>query len=84
VTETVNMHEAKSRLSQLVAKAEAGEEVVIARAGKPAVRLVPVAPPKKPRRKPGLWKGKGWIAPDFDETPEWLIDAFEGNLKNDD
>jgi prevent-host-death family protein len=84
MTETVNMHEAKSRLSQLVAKAEAGEDVVIARAGKPAVRLVPVAPPKPKRRKPGRLKGKVWIAPDFDETPEWLIDAFEGNLKDDD
>jgi prevent-host-death family protein len=82
MAETVNMHEAKSRLSQLVAKAEAGEEVIIARAGKPAVRLVPVAPAKSKPRKPGLWKGKGWIAPHFDETPEWLIDAFEGNLKD--
>jgi prevent-host-death family protein len=83
MTEIVNMHAAKSRLSQLVAKAEAGEDVVIARAGKPAVRLVPVGPPKRQPRKPGLWKGRGWIAPDFDETPNWLIDAFEGNLKED-
>jgi len=83
MSEIVNMHAAKAQLSRLVAKAEAGEEVVIARAGKPAVRLVPVAPPKPKRRKPGLWKGKVWIAPDFDETPEWLIDAFEGNLKED-
>lgn len=79
----VNMHEAKAQLSQLVARAEAGEEIVIARAGKPAVRLVPVTPAKKKPRKPGLWKGKVWIAPDFDQTPEWLIDAFEGNLKDE-
>lgn len=79
----VNMHAAKAQLSQLVAKAEAGEDVVIARAGKPAVRLVPVDPPKKKPRKPGLWKGKVWIAPDFDQTPEWLIDAFEGKLKDE-
>ena len=53
----VNIHEAKSRLSELVQKAEAGEEVVIARAGKPVVRLVPL--PKVDRSKLfGMFKGQ--------------------------
>lgn len=60
---TVNMHEAKTQLSRLVDAALAGEEVVIARAGKPAVRLVPVAEPS-PRRRLGALAGKGWAAPD--------------------
>jgi prevent-host-death family protein len=61
----VNMHEAKTRLSELVAAAERGEEVVIARADKPAVRLVPVAPAKPPRRL-GWLRGQIVVAPDFD------------------
>jgi prevent-host-death family protein len=75
VSEQVNIYEAKTRLSQLVDKAAAGEEVIIARNGRPVARLVPLQ--RKPvRRMPGAWKGKGWIAPDFDETPQELIDLF--------
>lgn len=47
MTHQLNVAEAKARLSELVSAAEAGEEVVIARSGKPIVRLVPVAPPKR-------------------------------------
>lgn len=46
----VNVHQAKSQLSKLMEQAEAGEEVVIARAGKPAVRLVPFTTPGKERK----------------------------------
>ena len=60
---TVNMHEAKTQLSRLVDAALAGEEVVIARAGRPVVRLVPVKEPR-PRRQPGVLRGKVWAAPD--------------------
>ena len=74
---TVNMHEAKSRLSSLVEEALAGEEVIIARAGKPVVKLVPVSYDRRPRT-PGRWKGKVRIAPDFDKTPEEVIRLFEG------
>lgn len=75
---TVNMHEAKTHLSRLVARVEAGEEITIARAGKPVARLVaPVS--RKPLRL-GVWKGKVRMADDFDETPEWLVAAFEGDL----
>ena len=72
----VNVHEAKSTLSKLIAKAEAGEDIVIARAGKPTVRLVPIAEERKPR-VPGGMKGKIWIADDFDDyLPEEFKDAF--------
>jgi prevent-host-death family protein len=75
---TVNMHEAKSQLSALVEAAIAGEEVVIARAGKPVARLVPFEPAGQPR-KPGGWKGGIWIADDFDAPlPEDLQRLFEG------
>lgn len=75
----VNMHEAKSRLSELVKDAEAGEEVVIARAGRPVVRLVPVRRDTR-ARKPGRFRGKIRLARDFDRTPEEVIRAFEGDL----
>jgi prevent-host-death family protein len=73
----VNMHEAKSSLSKLVAKAAEGEEVVIAKAGKPVAKLVKYDPPP-PRRLGGL-EGTIWIAEDFDETDQELIDLFYGS-----
>ena len=75
----VNMHEAKTQLSRLGEKAWEGEEVVIAKAGKPYLRLVPYRRESQPR-KFGDLKGQIWIAPDFDETPEEVIKAFEGDL----
>jgi prevent-host-death family protein len=68
----VNMHEAKSTLSALVAAALRGEEVIIASKGKPQVKLVPVE--EKPKRPPpGSFKTPGfWIADDFDDPlPGW-------------
>jgi prevent-host-death family protein len=72
----VNMHEAKSTLSRLVEKVSEGEEVVIAKAGKPVAKLVKYE--AKEPRKLGGWEGKVWIAEDFDETDEELIALFEG------
>ena len=72
---TVNMHEAKSQLSRLGKAAWEGEEVVIARAGEPYLRLVPYRE-QKPRRRLGAMKGQIRIAPDFDETPPEVIDSF--------
>ncbi len=72
----VNIHEAKTHLSRLLARAAAGEEIVIAKAGEPMARLVPYLE-DRPARRPGRLKGKISIAEDFDDTPEWLIDAFE-------
>jgi prevent-host-death family protein len=70
--EAVNMHKAKSSLSQLVKRAEAGEDVVIARNGKPVVRLTRL----KPAKKPGLPWGvlHGWISDDFDAPLEEMKD----------
>ena len=75
---TVNVHEAKTRLSRLLEAVEAGENVVIARAGKPVARLVPANVRTQPRT-PGSWRGRVFIADDFDETPEELIAAFHGD-----
>jgi len=75
---TVNLYEAKTHLSELVERAARGEEVVIAKAGEPRARLVPLAPRVKPR-KPGHWKGRVMMAPDFDAPlPEDVLAAFEG------
>ena len=74
---TINMHEAKTRLSSLVEEAIAGEEVIIAKSGMPMVRLVPVQRDTTPR-KPGRFKGKISISFDFGQTPAEVIDAFEG------
>lgn len=72
------MHEAKSQLSRLVERAEAGEEVIIGRAGKPVARLVAYQG-EHPVRAPGRWKRKLWIATDFDATPDEILAAFEGD-----
>lgn len=72
----INMHEAKSRLSQLGELAWSGERVVISRAGKPYLELVPYREQKV--RKPGRFKGTIQLADDFDKTGEGVIDLFEG------
>lgn len=61
----INIHEAKTHLSRLVEQAAAGKEIVIAKAGKPMARLVPLTAPPRPK-KPGLLKGQIEIPPDFD------------------
>ena len=71
----VNIHEAKTNLSKLLEKALNGEEVVIAKAGKSLVRLVPV---REKESVFGIDAGKGWIADDFDELPEDIMKAFYG------
>jgi prevent-host-death family protein len=78
VIETVNIHQAKTHLSRLVDEVSRGREIVIARAGKPVARLVPLA--TAPRRKHlGLLKGKIRIPADFDAPlPDEILDAFEG------
>jgi prevent-host-death family protein len=68
-TSRFNIAEAKARFSELVQKAMLGEEVIIAKGHKPLLKLVPLHPPQR-RRKPGSAKGRIWIAPDFDATPE--------------
>lgn len=80
----VNMHEAKSQLSKLVARAEAGEEVVIARDGKPAVRLTPIPAEEGTwaSRVVGMWTGQVWISDDFDAPmPDFEADFYDGPLE---
>jgi len=75
--DTVNIHEAKTQLSRLIERVCAGEEIIIARSGKPVARLAPLAP-RRPRRL-GLLKGKIWVAKDFNAPlPDDLLDLFEG------
>jgi prevent-host-death family protein len=62
----VNVHEAKTHLSELLRRVEQGEEIVVARGGKPVAKLVSVAHSPK-RRLPGQLKGMIWISPDFDD-----------------
>jgi len=67
----VSIAEAKAKLSELVSRAEAGEEIVLTRHGKVAARIVPPAV-TEPLPRIGALKGKIWIADDFDELgPEW-------------
>ena len=73
----VNIHEAKTHLSRLVERAAAGEEIIIGKAGRPMARLVAYSAQRQPRQ-PGALKQKLWVAKDFDETPEWLVEAFDG------
>ena len=73
----VNMHDAKTQLSKLVEKAEAGRETVIARAGKPVARLVPLATTVR-ARKLGALKGKIKVPGNFDASlPPEVLAAFE-------
>ncbi len=74
----VNMHEAKSQLSRLGKLAWAGEEVVIAKAGEPYLRLEPYRERLEKRQLGGL-EGKIWLSPDFDEPDEELIDLIENS-----
>lgn len=70
------MHEAKTKLSQLVERAERGEEIVITRNGKPAVKLAPVAATPSLSSVRGVWRGRVSLAEDFDELPDDIADAF--------
>ncbi len=76
MSEPINIHEAKTHFSRLVERAEAGEEIVIARDGHPVARLVPLRP-RKQALEPGIWRGLVSLAPDFDAPDEALMDSFE-------
>lgn len=76
---TFNIHEAKTHLSRLLEAVEEGEEVVIARAGKPIAKLVPL---KSKRRRPGGLKGKMRVRKDFDEPlPDDIAASFRGESR---
>ena len=77
----VNLYDAKTNLSQLVERAAAGEEIVIAKAGRPMARLMPLPARSGLPRVPGLLKGQIIIGPDFDEPlPDAVIRGFQGDV----
>jgi prevent-host-death family protein len=76
MSEPISIHAAKTHLSRLIARAEAGEEIVIARGNKPVVKLVSIA--QKPRRVAGRLKGQVSIGPEFFEPlPPEELDAWD-------
>jgi prevent-host-death family protein len=76
--DTLNLYEAKTKLSELVDRAAAGEEIIIAKAGKPMAKLVPIKRRTEPR-KFGQLEGKIWMADNFDDPlPDDIQAAFEG------
>lgn len=78
--QVVNIHDAKTNLSKLIEKTSKGEEVIIAKAGKPVAKLSPYKEKLKPR-KLGLWKGKVWVPKDFDKEDEEINKLFyEGDI----
>jgi prevent-host-death family protein len=75
MSEMVTVTEAKTQLSRLIARADAGEEIVIRRGRKPVAKIVAYAPERK-RRVPGDLEGKIWISEDFDEPDEEIERMF--------
>ena len=77
----INVHEAKTHLSRILDRVSAGEEIIIAKAGKPVARLVPLRPEGDPR-VPGTYAGRIRIADDFDAPlPDRVLDEFEGKTR---
>ena len=74
--QTVNVHDAKTHLSKLLERAEAGEEIVIARAGRPVARLVPYGS-DRPKRVFGRLRGQIVVRDDFDADDEEIAREFE-------
>lgn len=76
IARMLNLYEAKSQLSALVEEAAAGAEIIIAKAGKPRAKLVPIRPAA---RRPGSGKGRIWLSDDFDAPlPDEMLASFAG------
>jgi prevent-host-death family protein len=75
----IGMHEAKTNLSKLVERAQAGEDIVIARNGNPVVRLTPIANTASLASVRGAWRDQVRIADDFDELPDDIAAALGGH-----
>lgn len=73
----INLYQAKTQLSELVERAANGEEIVIAKAGKPRARLVGVREPRR-ARTPGGWQGRVEIDPQFDAADDRIAELFAG------
>jgi len=76
MTQSINIHEAKTRLSQLIQQVEEGDEIIISRANKPIARLVAYRE-KAQQRRLGEAKGMVEILPDFDQLPEDFMEHFQ-------
>lgn len=74
MSDVINIHEAKTQLSKLLSRVVQGEEIVIARAGRPIAKLVPVQADQT--RRPGRYAGQGYIAEDFDAPLRDVEDSF--------
>ena len=75
----VNVAEAKARLPDLIERAANGEEIILARAGKPRARLMPLAPDRRSLRVPGKGRGRFTVKRAFDAPlPKRVLDLFEG------
>lgn len=76
---TINVHAAKTHLSRLLDEVAAGAEIIIAKAGKPVAKLVPLSPTPATKRTLGLLAGQAVIPDGFDDPlPDDVLDAFEG------
>jgi len=83
MSKPVSLYDAKTHLSELVERAASGEEIIIAKGGTPKARLVPLRDPAV-KRRPGAWRGRVRIAPDFDAPlPDALLASFEGGEDDD-
>jgi len=79
-----NISDAKASLSKLIEKVLKGDEVIIGKAGKPVAKLVPYDLETSPRQLGvGNWRGKIWLADDFDELPEEIEQLFTGEVDED-
>jgi prevent-host-death family protein len=72
----INIQEAQKHLSELIDRAQSGEEIFLCKEGKPIAIIIPY-PESANFRKPGLWSGKVEIAEDFDELPQQMKKYFE-------
>ena len=79
--QVVNIHDAKTQLSKLLEQVQSGVDVVIAKAGKPIVRMIPYTPPNHVIAAPGGMEGQIWIADDFDAPVDELFDVFASDAK---
>ena len=78
MAETIDIDYAKTHFSKLLAGVSAGEEIVIAKAGRPIARLSPILSPAAKKRIPGIDKGRIWMAKDFDGLSERELDDWRG------
>ena len=82
--QSTSISEAEASLSKLIDLVLNGEEVIIGKAGKPVAKLVPYMQDTSPRPLgAGQWKGKIWIADDFDDLPEDVLKLFTGEAEDD-